>query len=211
MNPDRILRGLWPALLSIILLSSCTRVRIEPPGRIETGVASWYGPGFHGRTTSNREIYDMYDMTAAHRELPFGSHVMVTNLDNQRSVVVRINDRGPFVKGRIIDLSYAAARMLEMVEPGTARVRIELIPEMSPDPGDARFSVQVGSFSNESNARDLLRRMKNRYPEAYISAFKTGRQAYHRVRIRARSREDAMRLARRLRDEGFPVLVLEDG
>ena len=78
-------------------------------------MASWYGPGFHGKTTSNKEIYDMYDMTAAHRTLPFGTHLIVTNLQNDRSVTVRINDRGPFVKDRIIDLSYAAACQLDML------------------------------------------------------------------------------------------------
>ncbi len=95
--------------------------------RLQEGVASYYGEDFHGRKTSNGEIYDMYAMTAAHRALPFNTRVLVTNLDNGKKVTVRINDRGPFVKGRIIDLSYGAARKIGMVGPGTARVRLEVI------------------------------------------------------------------------------------
>jgi rare lipoprotein A (peptidoglycan hydrolase) len=93
----------------------------------ETGVASWYGKPFHGRTTASGERYNMNKMTAAHKTLPFGVTVKVTNLDNGRSVKVRITDRGPFVKGRIIDLSRAAAKKLDMVGPGTARVRIAVV------------------------------------------------------------------------------------
>ncbi|MGQ9630665.1 MAG: septal ring lytic transglycosylase RlpA family protein [bacterium] len=91
------------------------------------GIASWYGPGFHGRRTANGEIYDMWSMTAAHKTLPLGSEVRVTNLENGRSVVVRINDRGPYAAGRIIDLSRAAAQALGFVDEGTARVRIEVL------------------------------------------------------------------------------------
>jgi rare lipoprotein A len=96
-------------------------------GYTEKGVASWYGTAFHGRTTASGERYDMHAMTAAHRTLPFGVIVEVTNLDNSRRARVRINDRGPFKKGRIIDLSYAAARELDMVQAGLARVRIRVI------------------------------------------------------------------------------------
>jgi rare lipoprotein A len=95
--------------------------------RVQEGVASYYADDFHGRKTANGEVFDMYAITAAHKELPFNSRVMVTNLDNGKRVVVRINDRGPFVKGRIIDLSYGAARKIGMIGPGTARVRLEVI------------------------------------------------------------------------------------
>lgn len=101
------------------------RALVGPRG--EEGVASWYGAEFHGKRTASGEIYDMFALTAAHRRLPFGTLVEVTNLENGRKVVVRINDRGPFKKGRIIDLSYAAARRLGMVEQGTARVRLRVI------------------------------------------------------------------------------------
>lgn len=91
------------------------------------GYAAWYGPGFHGKRTASGEIYNMYDMTAAHRTLPFGTIVRVYNLENGKSAVVRINDRGPFVRERIIDLSYEAARKLGMIEKGVVRAKIEVI------------------------------------------------------------------------------------
>jgi len=91
-------------------------------------MSSYYGKEFHGRKTASGEIYDMHALTAAHRSLPFGTMVKVTNLDNGKSVVVRINDRGPWVRGRILDLSYAAAQRLEMIGSGTARVRVDVLP-----------------------------------------------------------------------------------
>ena len=93
----------------------------------EVGIASWYGPGFHGKRTANGEIYDMYALTAAHKTLPFGTIVRVVDLDTGRSVVVRINDRGPFIKGRIIDLSYRAAQELGMVKKGLAKVGLKIV------------------------------------------------------------------------------------
>ena len=123
-------RSLLPLLL--VLATGCGTK--APPGRPqeisryrETGVASWYGKPFHGRKTASGERYNMNKMTAAHRTLPFGVVVKVTNLDNGRSIKVRITDRGPFVRGRIIDLSRAAARKLDMIGPGTARVRIAVV------------------------------------------------------------------------------------
>jgi rare lipoprotein A len=104
------------------------RKPIEPtPGVTQEGIASWYGPGFHGRRTSNGEVYNQYGLTAAHQTLPANTRVRVTNLTNGRSVLVRINDRGPFVDDRIIDLSYAAAREVDMIGPGTAPVRVEVL------------------------------------------------------------------------------------
>ncbi len=92
-----------------------------------TGTASWYGPGFHGRTTANGESYDMYAMTAAHKTLKFGTKVKVTNNENGKSVLVRINDRGPYIGGRVIDLSKSAANAIDMIRPGTAKVTIEVV------------------------------------------------------------------------------------
>jgi len=97
------------------------------PGATQEGIASWYGPGFHGRRTASGEVYNQYDLTAAHQTLPHGTRVRVTNLANDRFVLVRINDRGPFVDDRIIDLSYTAARQIEMIGPGTAPVRVEVL------------------------------------------------------------------------------------
>lgn len=146
--------------LAILACTACARVGPPPaapsPGWSEAGIASWYGPGFHGKRTASGEVYDMEAMTAAHRTLPFGTRVRVRNLDNGRSVDVRINDRGPHVRGRIIDLSRAAARHLAMLGPGTARVRVVVVESSAL----ARCSmVQVGAFSREANARAVMRRL----------------------------------------------------
>jgi rare lipoprotein A len=127
-------------------------------GWSETGIASWYGPGFHGRTTANGETYDMDAMTAAHKELPFNTWVRVESLDNGRAIEVRINDRGPFVRGRIIDLSRAAARQIGMIGTGTARVRVVVIRISDLLQCSA---VQIGAFGNSANARALVERMRS--------------------------------------------------
>jgi rare lipoprotein A len=125
-QPLRTIAGL--TLLPCLLALACAKRPPELPadrtGRVETGLASWYGGKFHGRTTASGEVYDMYALTAAHKTLPFGTVVEVTNLENGRSLRVRINDRGPFVDGRIIDLSYAAAKRLDMVRDGVVRVKL---------------------------------------------------------------------------------------
>jgi rare lipoprotein A len=109
-------------------------------GAVQEGVASWYGPGFHGRRTSSGERYDQYDFTAAHRTLPLGTWVKVTNMDNGRTINVYVNDRGPYVDGRVIDLSYGAARAIGMLQPGTIPVRIVVLGTEPPEPR----SVLVG-------------------------------------------------------------------
>jgi rare lipoprotein A len=147
----------------------------------ESGIASWYGRKFHGRKTSNGEVYDMYALTAAHKTLPLGVYVKVTRLDTGLAVTVRVNDRGPFVAGRIIDLSYTAAQQLGIVESGTARVRIEALgyrkgdadqeTYVAPSSYDAgTFAVQVGAFSNQANANALAQRMRAQYGKASVVA-----------------------------------------
>ncbi len=112
----------------LILTAGCAKPRVSPPTKkVFIGYASWYGPGFHGRRTASGEIFNMYDYTAAHRTLPFGTRVKVTNLKNGRSVIVRINDRGPARKNRIIDLSYQAAKKIGMIRDGIVKVRVEVI------------------------------------------------------------------------------------
>jgi rare lipoprotein A len=125
----------WRAVAVVVLvagMAACSLRSPKPPpvvGGRQEGVASWYGPGFHGRRTANGEVYDQYELTAAHPSLPLGSRAVVTSLTNGRSVEVRINDRGPFVGGRIVDLSYAAARVIGMIGPGVVPVRLEVIEE----------------------------------------------------------------------------------
>src|SRR4030043_1601520 len=145
-----------PLVLAALVLSSCRpKVETHPGGYVQTGMASWYGEEFHGKQTSSREIYDMNDLTAAHNTLPLGTFVAVTNLNNGRSVVVRINDRGPFVKNRVIDLSYAAARAIDMIGPGAAPVRIEVLADISPPLAALCFLVQAGSFIGRDNAEAM--------------------------------------------------------
>ncbi|MFA5668306.1 MAG: septal ring lytic transglycosylase RlpA family protein [Balneolaceae bacterium] len=132
---------------------------------LESGVASWYGPKFHGRLTANGEKYDMDGMTAAHRTLPFNTIVVVENLDNGKTVQVRINDRGPFAKDRIIDLSRSAASQIEMIGPGTANVRVYLIKgdlknSKVTDLKVANYTVQLGSFADEFSANRLSSQIK---------------------------------------------------
>jgi rare lipoprotein A len=141
-------------------------------GEAFSGIASWYGKDFHGRKTSNGEIYNMYDMTAAHKTLPMNTMVRVTHLENGRSIVVRINDRGPFVKSRIIDLSYTAANRIDMIQKGTAPVRLEIIGfggiigdrpgHHSVEGGD--FMVQIGAFRNGDGARRYSREHSSSHP-----------------------------------------------
>jgi len=133
----------------------------------EEGLASWYGHPYHGRPAANGEIYDMEKMTAAHRTLPFETWVRVHNLDNGKTVDVRITDRGPFVDGRIIDLSHAAARSVEMIGPGTARVRLEIL-SLPAALAPARFAVQVGAFQHRENAERLRIQMENKYGVARL-------------------------------------------
>ena len=195
---------------SILLFFSCARAPYSPPETVQTGVASWYGPDFHGKITSNKEVYDMYDLTAAHKSLPFGTYVMVTNLNNGMSVTVRINDRGPFVKGRIIDLSYAAAKAVDMVGSGTAPVRLEILTEISPKRSFQKFSVQVGSFIRKENASALKRELQRNFVDVYITPFRTMNEVYYRVRIRAKNQDSARSLAARLAKAGYAAIVLEE-
>lgn len=154
-----------PATLRPYTIKGVTYVPLHSAkGYREEGIASWYGPGFHGHTTSCGEIYDQYKPTCAHKLLPMHTMVRVTNLENGRSTVLRVNDRGPFVAGRIIDLSQAGARELGVHAKGTARVRVEVegdVPGLGPGgelPGP--FYVQVGAFARTANADRLLSRLQ---------------------------------------------------
>jgi len=145
-------------------------------GYAETGVASWYGPNFHGKRTANGEIYDMHQMTAAHRILPMHTRLLVVNLDNGRSTEVRVNDRGPFVNNRVIDLSYAAANVLGVIGPGTARVSLQTIPGQRIE-YVGPFYVQYGAFVVEENA------LAGGFGSAVVELL-ADRDALGRVRVR---------------------------
>jgi rare lipoprotein A len=198
-------------LLTVIMAAgACTTTKPSPGGPVQTGMASWYGPNFHGKQTANQEVYNMYDLTAAHQTLPFGTRVMVTNLNNNRSVEVRINDRGPFVKGRVIDLSYAAARVIDMVGSGTAPVRIEVIDNAGTQMPSVQYAVQVGAFVSKKNAEDLVSRLRRTYRNVYLERYPTQQRVYWRVRVRANNRQEAVSIASRLERAGYAVYVVED-
>lgn len=172
-----------------------------PGSYLEEGVASWYGVPFNGRRTSNGEIYDMHTFTAAHRTLPFNCMVRVTNLDNGKQTEVRINDRGPFVANRVIDLSLAAAQAIEMWGPGTAHVRLEILS--GPNPQTGFFGVQVGAFKVQENAERFRAEMDAAYPPATIETYGAADGIYYRVRVgRLPSEDAAQKLADRLKSEG---------
>ena len=176
---------------------------------IETGMASWYGPKFHGKLTANGEVYNMYSMTAAHRTLPFNTLVRVENLDNGESVVVRINDRGPFAKNRIIDLSKKAAEELEMTGPGTARVRLYLIRGdgakiSSTDLKTATYTVQLGSYIEEDRALQVSRKIDgSRIEKVYLEGGSAVYRIYYGVYSDRESAETARRKLDRKGYEGY--------
>ena len=185
-----------------------TPVVPAPVGYTEEGNASWYGNPFHGRRASNGETYDMYKLTAAHRTLPFETMVRVTNLSNNKSTVVRITDRGPFVESRIIDLSQAAAREIESIGPGVVRVRLEVLGNV--DPTEGFFTVQVGAFRDRGNAERLRDRLSASYTPIFIQQYDAADGTFYRVRVGRISGERAAQdFAEQLRaKEGFTPMVL---
>jgi rare lipoprotein A len=173
---------------------------------VQYGVASWYGSDFHGRPTSSGAIYDMYQLTCAHNTLPLGTLVMITNLENGRSLELKVNDRGPFVKERVIDLSYAAAQILGIWEKGTAFVKVEVIGPLIEQ--IQRFTLQVGSFIDETNAQKLADELRKKFENVYVTTVETLTQKYHRVRVgQFETRESALSMAEKLSQMGFKVLV----
>ena len=179
------------------------------------GTASWYGPGFHGRKNASGGIYDQEDLTAASIAFPLGSRVMVTNLDNDRSVEVTITDRGPFVKGRKIDLSHRAARMIGMLDQGTARVRIALIskPVGTRDVGaPLRYWVQIGSFSEQQHADQVRSRLASSYADVrVVDVLDAEHHRYYRVRMGAfATRSAAEARASDASRFGLPVVIITE-
>jgi rare lipoprotein A len=179
-----------------------------------TGIASWYGPGFNGHHTASGEVYNQEELTAASTIIPLGSHVMVTNLDNGRAVEVRINDHGPYRKGRKIDLSHEAARTLGIVKPGTARVRIDVLsqPEGTRTIGTPiRYYVQVGSYSQQTNARRVSCKLAAYYRDVKIDQVNAGARSFYRVRMGSFATRDAAR--ERANDSarfGYPIVIVSE-
>jgi rare lipoprotein A len=182
------------------------------PIRSVVGKASWYGPGFNGRSTATGEIYNQDQMTAASSIFPLGSRAIVTDLASGRAVEVRINDRGPFRKGRKIDLSYGAARALGMVRPGTALVRMDLVSTPAVDPaGEPQYFVQAGSYADQGNAENARARLAAYYPDVRLSELDTGGRRYYRVRMGGfATREQAHARALQSARFGLPVIIISE-
>jgi rare lipoprotein A len=219
MNSCRVtgcFKRLAGLLLSLVLLTACAS--LPPRGEVEVGdrqkgFASWYGQDFHGRKTASGEIYNMYDLTAAHRTLPLGTQVRVTHRVNGRSVQVRVNDRGPFVRGRILDLSYGAAKELRMVESGVVPVQIEVVGggagAVGTGSASGGYTIQVGAFQIRENAERLRGRLSGRYESVMVLPFQSNDQDLYRVRVGSyKTEEDAEEMARRLEVvEGLEAFV----
>lgn len=182
-------------------------------------VASWYGSDFHGKPTSSGELYNMYTKTCAHKEYPFGTRLKVTNISNDRSVECTVNDRGPFIAGRDLDLSYACAKEIGLIGSGTGKVRIEYlgrdaryVKEVRYSPARAGsegpFTIQVGSYKDMSNASRMKTALEFKYSRVYITRAEVNDSAYFRVNIgKFSAKDDAYRVAKTLADEGYNVLV----
>jgi len=185
-------------------------------GYRETGIASWYGPNFHGRHASSGERYNMYEMTAAHKTLPMDTMLLVTNLQNNRRVVVRVNDRGPFVKGRVIDLSYQAAKKLGIIGDGTAKVQITALAEGTTgikggkptlvhiDLMAGEFYVQIGAFAEKINAIKLQKRFTDAGHTTVIQKYFGSESTLYRVQVYAgKSLQNARRAEKALLEHGY--------
>jgi rare lipoprotein A len=166
------------------------------PLATETGRASWYGPPYHNRRGSNGEVYNMHAMTAAHRTLPLGTIVRVTNLKTGHTALVRITDRGPFIPGRVLDLSLAAARKVDIYQPGVAEVKVEVMQAPTPLETGGKWAVQIGGLPDEDEARKLSDHLKRRYRTAKVLCFNSpAGDWWIRVRVLDDDRQRAKELA----------------
>jgi rare lipoprotein A len=208
-----------------VVLASCSTFRTvhnAPPPPASTppsesslmGMASWYGPGFDGHRTASGEVYNQEELTAASTVIPLGSQVMVTNLDNGRSVQVRINDHGPYVKGRTIDLSHEAARTLGILTPGTARVRIDVLsqPAGTRNAGmPIRYYVQVGSYARQTNAQRVSERLAAYYQDVRVDEVNAGARSFFRVRMGSfATRDAALERANDSARFGYPIVIVSE-
>ena len=177
----------------------------------ETGLASWYGPPYHGRKAANGEVFDMHQLTAAHKTFPLNSIVRVTNLKTGKKAILRINDRGPFIGDRIIDLSMQAAKDLDVYRAGIAEVKVELIQSPAPLDSGGRWCVQIGAFSDEDSAIKLKERLTRKYTTARVIHFQGPTGSWVRLRPQNDDRAKAFEVARVTKvDEGGVFLVRLD-
>jgi rare lipoprotein A len=181
------------------------------PIYVETGLASWYGPPYHNRKSASGEIFDTHALTAAHKTLPMHSVVRVTNEKANKSVIVRINDRGPFIGDRIIDLSMAAAKEIDVWRAGVANVKVEVLSAPSPLDRGGRWCVQIGAFSDEDEASKLKSKLMRKYSTAKVIQFNGPTGAWVRLRPEKDDRERAFEVARNTTvNEGGVFLVRLD-
>lgn len=198
--------------------ASATKSAPEPtvssktkPIYVETGWASWYGPQYHNHKGSNGEIYDQNGLTAAHRTIPLNSTVRVTNETTKHTVVVRITDRGPFIADRIIDLSLAAAKAVDVWQPGTAMVKVEVLSAPAPIEEGGRWCVQIGAFQSEDEARKLKEKLQDRYQTAKVVQFTGPTGEWVRIRPEGDNKQKAQEVASKTHvKEGSVFLVRLD-
>jgi rare lipoprotein A len=210
-------------ILSVLVLASCAstpRVGHIPETRGDYVTASWYGPKFNGRPTSSGERFDMYAMTAAHKKLKFGTKLRVTNPENNKSVIVTVNDRGPFIRGRDLDLSYGAAKKIGLVEKGVGRVKIERVGRdiryvkripFIPDRTSGVVNIQVASFIDMSSAFRLKKGLEVKYKNVFVTRATIKGEQYYRVKIgKFKRHKKALAVAKQLADEGYDVFIDTD-
>lgn len=187
------------------------------PEKGKRGIASWYGPEFHGRPTASGEIFNMYEYTCAHREYPFGTKLRVINLQNHKEVVCTVNDKGPFVSGRDLDLSYASAKKIDLICQGTTEVLIEPIGRdityvryVKYNPIYGPVTIQVGAFKEIENALRLKQALSLRYKNVYINKIKIKDETFYRVRVgRFTNYTDAYNIAKSMGQEGYKVIITD--
>jgi rare lipoprotein A len=212
-------------------LASCTTYESRPetyypktskaetvPAGSKYVIASWYGADFNGRPTASGEIFDMHKKTCAHKEYPFGTKLMVTNTLNDKSVECTVNDRGPFIPGRDLDLSYFCAKEIGLISTGTAKVRIDYLDrdtryvkyiKYSSSGDKVPVTIQVGSFKDESNASRLKTALEFKYSGVHVTEAEIKGVTYYRVRIgKFKNKDEARDFAKKLADEGYDVLVI---
>lgn len=208
-------------ILGLLFMAGCLAHDKKIPslnsGNSQLGIASWYGPSFHGKPSASGEPYDMWALTAAHRTLPFGTWVQVTKVKTGKTVTVRINDRGPFIRGRSIDLSYAAARELAMIGEGTADVALKIVSPhnaLIPPIGAAtRFWVQAGAFKTLMEAMTLRERLASQYDQVRVKTVNLHSGEWHRVQVGTfYSKKMAQTAARALQNAfgGKPLILISN-